>query len=143
MQLTKPLAGPGAFFMKEGLNLDWLFENWLLILFYMIAVNVMAIIVSIVIIISLPTDYLVTDFTPVSHAGIATLRNVIGGIFCVLGVLMLIMPGPGLLAIFCGLVILHSQKKQVLLLKLTSRSAVRRQMQHIRKRFSRPELIFP
>lgn len=70
-------------------------------------------------------------------------RNVLGGILLVLGVLMLFLPGQGLLAIFASLFLLDFPGKRRLQRWIISRPAVHGPVNALRRRAGRPPLELP
>jgi hypothetical protein len=71
------------------------------------------------------------------------LRNTLGAVLVVFGVLMLVLPGQGLLTILAGLTLLDFRQKRRLLARLFSRPRVLAVLNSIRRRGGRPLLILP
>jgi UPF0716 family protein affecting phage T7 exclusion len=71
------------------------------------------------------------------------LRNGVGGILLILGILMLVLPGQGLLTIIVALTMLDFPKKRQLTRRLLSRPTVLKLINSIRHRFQRPPLKAP
>jgi hypothetical protein len=103
------------------------------------------------IIVKLPEDYfhssnerlLWVDRHPVLRwAGIIA-KNVLGVVLVVLGVLMSLpgVPGPGVLTVLLGIMLLDFPGKRALELKLVSRAQVRRAIDRVRRRFDKPPLL--
>lgn len=123
--------------------MDWIKEYWLSFIIYFFLVNLAAFTLTFVIVVNLPEDYLVRDYTPKTHPILAMVRNFSGLLFVTVGVFMLFLPGPGLLTIFCGLVVMHSSQKQKILLKIVKRKKVEVQIQRIREKFGKSKLDLP
>ena len=89
----------------------------------------------------LPESYLVEDPKPQPH-GLPkrVLRNLAGGVLVVLGVLMLVLPGQGLLTIFVGLTLLDFPKKREWIKRLLMRPRLLKIINSIRERLGHPPL---
>lgn len=71
------------------------------------------------------------------------LRNALGAVLLALGVLMLFVPGQGLLTIFAALFLLDFPGKYRLLRWIFSRPAVHQPLNSLRRRAGRPPLELP
>jgi hypothetical protein len=71
------------------------------------------------------------------------LKNLLGGILFIAGILMLALPGQGILTILMGLMLLDFPGKQRLELWLVRLPAVERALNWIRQKRNRPPLEFP
>jgi UPF0716 family protein affecting phage T7 exclusion len=71
------------------------------------------------------------------------LKNVLGVVLVVCGVVMALpgVPGPGLLTILLGIMLLDFPGKRALELRLVRRGEVRRAIDRMRKRFNQPPLL--
>jgi UPF0716 family protein affecting phage T7 exclusion len=89
----------------------------------------------------LPEGYLVDEPLSERH-GIAkrVLRNVLGGVLVFLGVLMLVLPGQGLLTIFVGLTLLDFPKKREWIKRVLSRPRLLKVINSMRERFGHSPL---
>lgn len=89
----------------------------------------------------LPEGYLV-DAPLSERRGLAkrVLRNVLGGVLVFLGVLMLVLPGQGLLTIFVGLTLLDFPKKREWIKRVLSRPRLLKVINSVRERFGHPPL---
>ncbi len=67
-------------------------------------------------------------------------RNVVGVLFVLAGVVMLVLPGQGLLTILVGLLLVHFPGKRALLCRLLRRPAVRTAIDRLRHRAGREPL---
>lgn len=72
-----------------------------------------------------------------------TLKNALGGVLLVLGLVMLIVPGQGLITIFVALFLLDFPGKRRLQRWVISRPAVHRPVNALRRRTGRPPLELP
>lgn len=70
-------------------------------------------------------------------------RNLVGGLFVLAGIVMLVMPGQGLLTILIGITLMDFPKKQAFLRRVVARQRVLRSINRIRGRFGRPPLRAP
>jgi hypothetical protein len=103
------------------------------------------------IIVKLPEDYfhpsnerrMLVDQHPVLRWTGIVLKNVLGVVLVVLGVVMALpgVPGPGLLTILLGVMLLDFPGKRALELRLVRRPEVRRGIDRVRKRYNRPPLL--
>ena len=100
----------------------------------------------------LPADYLTNDSDAGAHrAGtsraiwmvLLILRNLVGWIVILAGLVMLITPGQGLLAIFVGLTLINFPGKRRLLRSLLQRPSIYRAANWIRSRCGVDELELP
>jgi hypothetical protein len=84
----------------------------------------------------LPVDYLDLS-APAGPSGFArrVVRNVFGSLLLVVGVLMLVLPGQGLLTILIGLTLLDFPGKRRFVRRLLMRPQVLRVINAIRRRF--------
>lgn len=104
------------------------------------------------IIIKLPKDYFVEEKRrrlqslvryPALRVVVAIVKNVLGAVLVIAGVIMLVAPGQGLLTIVVGLMLLDFPGKYRLERWLVTRRQVWRSIQWLRKRARRPELVRP
>jgi hypothetical protein len=70
-------------------------------------------------------------------------KNILGVVLVVVGVVMALpgVPGPGVLTVLLGIMLLDFPGKRALELKLVSRTQVRRGIDRVRKRFDKPPLL--
>jgi hypothetical protein len=71
------------------------------------------------------------------------LKNALGYVLLALGLVMLFLPGPGLLTIFVALFLLDFRGKRRLQRWIVSRPVVHRPINTLRRRVGRPELELP
>lgn len=92
----------------------------------------------------LPEDYLLGE-NEGSRGGWwrRLLRNSVGSVLLVVGVLMLVLPGQGLLTIFVGLTLIDFPQKRRLIRRVLARPRLFKLINSIRERFERPPLRSP
>ncbi len=103
-------------------------------------------------IVRLPEDYFVSkrrqpleswQHRPVLRSTLLVGKNVVGSVLIVAGVLMLLVPGQGLLTIVAGLILLDFPYKFLLERRLATQKHVWRSINWLRMRFGRPALERP
>ena len=85
-------------------------------------------------------EFLTGSHPTLRWAGIVV-KNLVGLLLVILGVVMMVAPGPGVLTILLGVTLLDFPGKRRLELKLISRPAVRHAIDRVRARFGRPPLL--
>jgi hypothetical protein len=89
----------------------------------------------------LPESYLVEAPELEPHGLVKRmLRNVLGGVLLIAGLLMLVLPGQGLLTIFVGLTLIDFPKKREWIKSVFSRPRLLKVINSIRERFKHPPL---
>ena len=78
---------------------------------------------------------------PVVHVLIAIAKNVVGYLFVVLGVLMLVLPGQGVLTLVAGLALVDFPGKHRLIQWLVARPSMLKSKNWMRERAGREPLI--
>jgi Flp pilus assembly protein TadB len=95
----------------------------------------------------LPADYLLHDTEPRSARGRAhvwlVLRNTLGVILLVMGVIMLVLPGQGLLTILAAFTVMSFPGKRRLEHKLMVMPSVLKTINRLRFRSGHPPLVVP
>lgn len=100
----------------------------------------------------LPEDYLLRDLDPLrTHFARANApgklalagRNLAGLVLVVLGLVMLLVPGQGVLTVLVGLALLDFPGKRGLERRLLARESVRRAVDWMRRKRGRPPLKIP
>jgi hypothetical protein len=99
----------------------------------------------------LPEDYFDAKFSerlpihnhPALQWSIIIGRNVLGAALIFAGVVMLVIPGPGLLAVLLGLVLVDFPGKHRLISKLLARPNVLDAANRLREKFNKPPLRAP
>lgn len=96
----------------------------------------------------LPSNYFMMfdkpDTTPkLFRPQIQIVKNMAGGILVCLGLVMLIMPGQGLLTLFLGLVIMDFPGKRKVIRFLIRRKTIQNSLNWIRRKKRRPPFVFP
>lgn len=140
--------------------LDWLKElthtlglsgrGVIWIVLFSVVTFVLSIIVTIVVLIKLPDTYFKSEHGrefwaeghPALRWGGIVLKNLLGAVLVLLGVLMSLpaVPGQGVLTILLGVMLLDFPGKRRVELKLVSRPRVLRAINRIRGKFDRPPL---
>ena len=101
-----------------------------------------------VVVILIPTDYFVRPpkprvaLTPVRLAG-QLLKNALGLVLVLAGILMLFLPGQGILSILLGVSLLDFPRKKELQLRLLRVRGIQRTVNWIRLRANRPPIRDP
>jgi hypothetical protein len=93
----------------------------------------------------LPVDYLLSEperFPPATTLGLV-LRNLVGGVLFILGVIMLVLPGQGLLTIIAALALMDFPGKRRLERRLMLRPRVFEAINRLRLRAGQPRLVPP
>lgn len=130
---------------------DW-FSQHSLILGLLAAGSLIMLLASIVatpwLVARLPTDYLLqrdnrTPRHPIIRLAIDALRTLLGIALIILGLTMLIVPGPGFITLLIGLSIARFPGKRRLLRHIASRESVFNSLNWMRERHSRPPLLHP
>jgi hypothetical protein len=95
----------------------------------------------------LPADYLLQDSpgegAPSCSRASLVLRNLLGGVLLLLGVLMLILPGQGLLTIVAALAVMSFRSKRRLEQRLLARPHMLALINRLRQRSAHPPLLAP
>lgn len=102
-------------------------------------------------IVKLPEDYLLNERKPgwlesqppVVRWGLRIAKNLLGVVLVVLGIIMLVLPGQGILSIVLGLSLVDFPGRQALQNKLIRRPKVIGSINWIRRKFHQPPLILP
>ncbi len=71
-----------------------------------------------------------------------TVKNAVGGLLLVAGILMLVLPGPGLLTILAALALLNVPGKRALAWRILHRPALLKSINWLRQRTGRKPLSF-
>ncbi len=140
--------------------LDWLKEltntlglsgrGVMWVVLFSVVTFVLSIIVTIIVLIKLPDTYFKTEHGrefwverhPALRWGGIILKNLLGVVLVLLGVLMSLpgVPGQGVLTILLGVMLLDFPGKRRVELKIVSRPKVLRTINRIRGKFDRPPL---
>jgi len=99
----------------------------------------------------LPVDYFIShrrkvtarhERHPIAARLIFVMRNLTGGLFLLAGILMLVLPGQGLITIVIGLSLMDFPKKHTLVDYLLRRPKVMKLLNWIRKKEKKPPFEF-
>lgn len=124
----------------------WVLEYWLWIAILSALTAIGTFIGFTVFIISLPPDYFKHKThinrvrNPITRISLRVLKNVIGVITIIAGLVMTITPGQGLVAILVGVILCDFPGKRKLERKLIARPLVLNTLNKIRSRFNRPPI---
>ena len=134
-----------------GTYIDWLSQNsWLI--GALTAGSLLAMILSIMatpwIIASLPRDYFLQRIPgkrkhPMLQLLIDTLRTILGGVLILIGLIMIIAPGPGLLVMLIGLSSARFPGKRQLVKRVVSHESVFSSLNWMRHRAGKEPLLHP
>lgn len=137
--------------------MDWLLHFWESLTWSRIGVGAIILIVSsavgygtvIVAIVKIPADYFSSAYPSKIRSnqpffirwGAIILRNLFGVFLLVAGVIMILGPGPGVLAILLGLIMMDIPGKRPLEVKIIQRPAVLSAINSLRSRYKKAPLI--
>lgn len=133
---------------------DWIFGNPA-VMWWMaagsLAMLVAGLVLVPVIVVRLPRTYfshrqrrreqMLATRHPVIRFGILVIKNVVGAVLVVAGLVMLVLPGQGVLTILVGLSLLNFPGKYRLERWIISRPAVFQSMNWLRRRYGRKPLV--
>ena len=124
----------------------WVLEYWLWIAILSALTAICTFIGFTAFIISLPKDYFRHKThinrirNPIVRISLRVLKNVVGVITIIAGLVMTITPGQGLVAILVGVILCDFPGKRKLERKLIARPLVLNTLNKIRARFKRPPI---
>jgi len=75
------------------------------------------------------------------HVALRAAKNTLGAVLVVLGVLMLVLPGQGLLTILIGIVLVEFPGKRAVERRIARHPAVRAFLDHVRRKRGVPPLV--
>jgi hypothetical protein len=110
---------------------------------------VIGLIVTPLVLVRLPADYFVRrDTAPprpltVGRALALVARNVLGAVLVLLGILMLVLPGQGIVTLLVGLLVLDFRGKRAWERRVVARPGVLRLINRLRERAGRAALEIP
>lgn len=137
--------------------MEWISQFWESLTWSKIVLGTLALIVSaaisygaiILVMVKIPADYFSSSYA-INHRndrhfllrwGATIFKNLVGVILIVVGVLMIVGPGPGVLTILLGLIMLDIPGKRPLEASLIKRPAVLTPINNLRARYQKPPLI--
>ena len=118
------------------ISFHWLLSA-LLSLLFIVGLNLLFIAVAATILGTISRDYFLED-APHRSSWSKVLRNLLGATVVVVGLIMLVLPGPGFVMIVAGLVLIENHRKTRLLERLLARPGVYRAVKKLRARFNKP-----
>ncbi|MDZ4817525.1 MAG: PGPGW domain-containing protein [Planctomycetota bacterium] len=113
---------------------------------------VAGIVVLPIVAVRLPADYFVRPHQSITAAPegngylrwcLKILKNLLGATLLIAGVIMIVTPGPGMVALLVGLSLVDFPGKRALEIKLISTPNLHQSINKLRKRYGRPPLILP
>jgi hypothetical protein len=111
------------------------------------AMFVGTLVVAGVVVVYLPSDYFTRTRqssnlrNPVLHWAYLILKNLVGLMLIVLGIVLLVLPGQGVLTMVIGLLLMDFPGKRKLASKIIRRSRVLNPLNRLRARFGKPPLV--
>jgi len=111
--------------------------------------SILGIVLAAIMIVRMPEDYFLEDKktrkSPQARQHLLWIifKNVVGAAMIILGIAMIILPGPGILAILLGLSYMDVPGKHALLYLGLRLKSVRRSLNWVRRRFGHPAFTFP
>ena len=137
--------------------MEWLSQFWESLTWSKIIIGMMLLILQVVVsyaaiifvMIKLPADYFsstyaknhINDSRFLVRWGGVILKNLIGFVLVIVGIIMVVTPGPGGLTILLGLVMMDIPGKRPLEVKLIQKPAVLAAINKLRVRYDKPPLI--
>jgi hypothetical protein len=133
---------------------NWSIETYLLVGFALSVVfTVGGVVVVGVVLVKLPPDYFVaptvrlplTNTHPIIRWTVVFLRNLLGAALVMLGLIMSVpgMPGPGILTIVIGLMLLEFAEKRRWARWVISRPPILRAANGLRRKYGKPPFVMP
>ena len=134
--------------------MNWSIETYLLVGFALSVVfTVGGVVVVGVVLVKLPPDYFVaptvrlplTNTHPIIRWTVVFLRNLLGAALVMLGLIMSVpgMPGPGILTIVIGLMLLEFAEKRRWARWVISRPPILRAANGLRRKYGKPPFVMP
>lgn len=137
--------------------IEWLSQFWESLTWSKIIIGMMLLILQVVVsyaaiifvMIKLPADYFSSTYAKnhnndsrfLVRWGGVILKNLIGFVLVIVGIIMVVTPGPGGLTILLGLVMMDIPGKRPLEVKLIQKPAVLAAINKLRVRYDKPPLI--
>ena len=131
-------------------------ENWQVALIWGAGLSAVLFVGSIlagwILILRMPVDYLTADDATrrqshgrhmAWHLVVVVLRNLLGLVLVIAGIVMLITPGQGVLCILLGLTLIDFPGKHNLLVRLLGKPSILKTLNGVRGRAGRPPLETP
>jgi len=137
--------------------MQWLLQFWESLTWSSIALGILLLILQVIIsygaiilvMIKLPADYFSSSYAKNQNTdnrflirwGGVILKNLIGVLLIIVGIVMVVTPGPGGLTILLGLIMMDIPGKRPLEAKLIQKPAVLSAINKLRSRYNKPPLI--
>jgi len=133
-------------FVQEYKEIFWILGSFslLLLLFSLVVIPL--------IVIHIPADYFAREkrfsffqenVNPVVTIFWLVLKNFVGAVFVLLGLVMLFTPGQGLITLFIGMLFMNFPGKYRLEKRIIRQKNIFGWMNRLRSRFNKPELVYP
>lgn len=127
--------------------LEWIESNWIAIAGTVAgtaALFVAGLIAVRAAVVRLPADYLSAQYqSPRRSRAWRVGKNVLGAMLVVAGVAMLMLPGPGILVVVLGLMLVDFPGRHRLIAWIVSRERVLNSINKVRRRHGKPDLEPP
>lgn len=136
--------------------MHWILQIWESLTFNRVVFSLIAIVISVIVsygavilvMVKIPADYF-SDSYSLNHDdrhflfrwSVKVLKNFVGVALVIIGVVMLVGPGPGVVTILLGLVMIDIPGKRPLEISLIKRPAVLTAINNLRARYRKPPLI--
>lgn len=137
--------------------MDWIWQFWESLTWSRVLWGLLVTIISIAVsyglimygMIKIPADYFSSSYAKADNSdqhffvrwGALIIKNLIGFILVVAGIVMIFTPGPGVPTILLGLIMMDIPGKRPLEAKLIQRPAVLSAINHLREKYNKPPLI--
>ena len=137
--------------------IEWLQQFWESLtwgkIFWGVIISVVSVIISyagiVVGMVKIPADYFSSSYIKNDHSnrhfsirwGALIIKNIIGLILVIAGIIMIFTPGPGVPTILLGLIMMDIPGKRPLEAKLIQRPMVLSAVNDLRARYKKPPLI--
>ncbi len=90
----------------------------------------------------MPSDYFVRPRVK-PRLAVQVMRNIVGGFFVLIGVMMLVLPGQGVLTMLLGVAMLEIPLRDRLIRTMLGNARVRAAVDRLRHRAGQPSLVVP
>ncbi len=120
-------------------------DNAELILISSVSVFIVSLILFPLLIISLPKNYFIRKESKKENSGSLwklIIKNILGVILIIIGALMLILPGPGIIVMLIGLMLMSFPSKKKLKNYFLSNQTLRKELNWIRQRADKEAFVF-
>lgn len=132
------------------LPIDEVWLAWIVVLSFITFLAGIALLPAVIV--AIPSDYFTRERRPATsvfrrHPVVSLLtkivKNVVGFVFLMAGLVMLVTPGQGMLAMLVGLSLMDIPGKRAVQLWILRRPAIENLVNTVRRRANRPPLVLP